>query len=109
MLLPLSPCVYLQLVGRYAHVISLQAKRRNLPTLRFELQRKYMMTPKRSTQFLALLISSALLAAPAAAQQPKSSAPQKETTRADSHAPAPTLDTLLATDSYKVYGEIKNI
>jgi hypothetical protein len=67
-----------------------------------------MITPKRSTRFLALLISSALVAAPAAAQQSKTPAPPKETTRPESNAPAPTLDTLLAADSYKVYGEIRN-
>src|SRR5712692_11206063 len=65
-----------------------------------------MITPRRS-RLLSLLICSALIAAPAAAQQRKPSSPTpKEATKA---APtAPTLDTLLAADSYKVYGEIKN-
>jgi hypothetical protein len=64
-----------------------------------------MITPGRS-RFLSLLISIALIAAPAAAQQRKPSSP-KEATKA-APTPAPTLDTLLAADSYKVYGEIKN-
>jgi hypothetical protein len=56
------------------------------------------------TQFLSLLIVIVLLAAPICAQQP--AAPAK--------APAPrtpelTFDNLLAADSYKLYGEVRNI
>src|SRR5437867_7134091 len=65
-----------------------------------------MITSIRS-RLLSLLVSGALIAAPAAAQQRKPSSPTKETTKAAPTA-APTLDTLLAADSYKVYGEIKN-
>src|ERR1700730_10224325 len=67
-----------------------------------------MITPRRS-RFISLLISIALIAAPATAQQRKPSSPSpKEATKAAPTA-APTLDTLLAADSYKVYGEIKNV
>jgi Protein of unknown function (DUF3352) len=66
-----------------------------------------MITPRRS-RLLSLLICSALIAAPAAAQQRRPPPPTpKEATKA-APTPAPTLDTLLAADCYKVYGEIKN-
>jgi hypothetical protein len=56
------------------------------------------------TQFLSLLIVIVLLAAPICAQQPAGPAkvPAPPT-------PAPTFDNLLAADSYKLYGEVRNI
>jgi hypothetical protein len=56
------------------------------------------------TQVLSLLIVIGLLAAPICAQQPAGPAkvPAPPT-------PAPTFDNLLAADSYKLYGEVRNI
>ena len=55
-------------------------------------------------QFVSLLLALALLAAPICAQQPAAAA----------KAPAPptperTFDNLLAADSYKLYGEVRNV
>ena len=66
-----------------------------------------MKTPRRS-RLVSLLVSIALIAAPAAAQQRKPSSPTPKAATKAAPTPAPTLDTLLAADSYKVYGEIKN-
>src|SRR2546427_7750285 len=69
-----------------------------------------MTTLRRLNRLPSLLISIALVAATATAQQRKASAPtQKEPTKAEPNATAPTFETLLAADSYKVYGEIKNV
>src|SRR6267378_840772 len=55
-------------------------------------------------QCVSLLLATVLLAAPICAQRPaapaKASAPR---------APEPTFDNLLAADSYKMYGEIRNV
>lgn len=56
------------------------------------------------TQFLSLLIVIVLLAAPICAQQP--AAPAKAPAP---RTPEPTFDNLLAADSYKLYGEVRNI
>jgi hypothetical protein len=56
------------------------------------------------TQFLSLLIVIVLLAAPICAQQ--SAAPAKAPAP---RTPEPTFDNLLAADSYKLYGEVRNI
>ena len=66
-----------------------------------------MITPRRS-RLVSLLVSIALIAAPAAAQQRKPSSPTPKAAPKAAPTPAPTVDTLLAADSYKVYGEIKN-
>src|SRR6266850_1525170 len=59
---------------------------------------------------IALAMSLLLEFAPLAAQQRKDPpAAPKQTTRARPEMPAPTFDTLLAADDYKVYGEIKNV
>jgi hypothetical protein len=72
-----------------------------------------MKSPRRLSQTLALLITLATAMAPMAAQQkpapekPHAAAPAKAPTK-----PAPAdvqLDSLLAADTYKVYGEVKNV
>src|SRR5215471_11991590 len=52
------------------------------------------------TQLVSLLLAIALLVAPLSAQQRRAPAPTR---------PAPTFDTLLAADSYQVYGEVRNV
>ena len=59
-------------------------------------------------QCVSLLLALALLAAPICAQRP--AAPAKApATRRTQRAPEPTFDNLLAADSYKLYGEVRNI
>lgn len=59
-----------------------------------------------STALLFLLIT--VLAATSAAQQ-KRQAPAKPQPRAARPTPPPTFDTLLAADSYKIYGEVRGV
>ena len=75
-----------------------------------------MISPRLLSQTLALLISLATVAAPLAAQQkpapekPKATAPAKVAAKpvaAEQHDRQ--IDSLLAADSYKVYGEVKNV
>jgi hypothetical protein len=60
-------------------------------------------------QCISLLVATVLLAAPVSAQLPatpaRTPAPRETTPR----APEPTFDNLLAVDSYKMYGEVRNI
>lgn len=60
-------------------------------------------------QCISFLLALGLLAAPAGAQRPavppKAPAPRE----AGPRAPEPTFDNLLAADSYKLYGEVRNI
>ena len=74
-----------------------------------------MMSTKSLSQILALLISLATFAAPLSGQQ--KTAPQKTnpappakavTKTAPADHPA-AIDSLLAADSYKIYGEVKNV
>jgi len=61
-----------------------------------------------ATQLLSLLLVCGLLAAPVCAQRsgnPAKPAPREAAPR----APEPTFDNLLAADSYKLYGEVRNI
>jgi hypothetical protein len=61
-------------------------------------------------QSVALTLAVALLAAPVCAQRP--AAPAKgpaPTAAAPPRAPEPTFDNLLGADSYKLYGEVRNI
>jgi len=55
-----------------------------------------------NSQSLALLLALAVFAAPLRAQQPAAPAPNESQNE-------PTFDTLLATDSYKLYGEVRNV
>ena len=66
-----------------------------------------MNTSKTLTRILSLLISTVLVAGPLAAQQQRTTAPPK--VREESNAATPTFDTLLAADSYKIYGEVRNV
>jgi hypothetical protein len=52
------------------------------------------------TQLISFFTALALLAAPLSAQQRRAPAPFK---------PLPTFDTLLAADSYELYGEVRNV
>jgi hypothetical protein len=57
---------------------------------------------------VSLMVAIALFAAPLCAQQP--AAPAKPPAqRAVPPAPAPTFENLLAVDSYKLYGEVRNV
>jgi hypothetical protein len=57
---------------------------------------------------VSLMVAIALFAAPLCAQRP--AAPAKPPAqRAVTQAPAPTFETLLAVDSYKLYGEVRNV
>jgi hypothetical protein len=59
-------------------------------------------------QLISLLLATALLAAPICAQRPATparTAPREAAPR----APEPTFDNLLAANSYKMYGEVRNI
>jgi hypothetical protein len=57
-------------------------------------------------RFFAVVIVLALLAAPLRAQQPSQSARTAPPTPAEAD---PTFDSLLATDAYKLYGEVRNV
>ncbi len=61
------------------------------------------------TQLLSLLLATVLLAAPLCAQQPAAPAKAPAPREAAPRAPDPTFDNLLAADSYKMYGEIRNV
>jgi hypothetical protein len=60
-------------------------------------------------QLLSLLIMMGLVAAPICAQQPAAPARTPAPREAAPRAPEPTFDNLLAADSYKLYGEVRNI
>jgi hypothetical protein len=75
-----------------------------------------MRSPKLLSQTLALLISLATVAAPLAAQQkpapgkPKVTAPARPAQKpATAEQQDRQIDSLLAVDSYKIYGELKNV
>lgn len=60
-------------------------------------------------QFISLCLALGLLAAPAAAQRPAVPPKAPASREAGPRAPEPTFDNLLAADSYKLYGEVRNI
>jgi hypothetical protein len=60
-----------------------------------------------ASRFVALFVVTVLFAAPLLAQQP-AAAPARPTQRAAAK-PVEAFDTLLAADSYKVYGEVRNV
>ena len=60
-------------------------------------------------QLVSLLLAMALLAAPLCAQRPTTPARLPAPPQAAPRAPAPTFDNLLAANSYKMYGEVRNI
>jgi len=55
-----------------------------------------------------LIVSNFLLTTPVAGQQKRRN-PDKPPAKAPAPAPAPTFDTLLAADTFKVYGEVRNV
>ena len=60
-------------------------------------------------QLISLGLAMALLAAPICAQRPSSTARPPVPREAAPRAPEPAFDNLLAADSYKMYGEVRNI
>jgi hypothetical protein len=61
----------------------------------------------RLTRFVSSLLAIVLFAAPLCAQRPAASAPTSASPEAQRSEP--TYDTLLAVDSYKLYGEVRNV
>src|SRR6266852_6055637 len=62
-----------------------------------------------ATQLLSLLLTGVFLAGPITAQRPSAPAKAPTPPQAAPRAPEPTFDNLLAADSYKMYGEVRNI
>ena len=60
-------------------------------------------------QCISLLLATVLLAAPVCAQLPATPARTPTSREAAPRAPEPTFDNLLAADTYKMYGEVRNI
>jgi hypothetical protein len=60
----------------------------------------------RCSRLVSKLLLIALLVGPVAAQQP---APPKAPAQTAASEPAPAFDELLATDTYKLYGEVRNV
>jgi hypothetical protein len=60
----------------------------------------------RHSRFVSTVLLLALFVAPLAAQQPT---PPKSPAQTAARAEAPTFDNLLSTDTYKLYGEIRNV
>jgi len=60
----------------------------------------------RSSRFISSLLLIALLTGTVAAQKPAPAKPPAQTAPSD---PVPAFDELLATDSYKLYGEVRNV
>ena len=58
------------------------------------------------SHFISRLLLIALVAGPAAAQQPAAPKPAPQTAAVDQ---PPAFDELLATDTYKLYGEVRNV
>ena len=58
------------------------------------------------SRFVSKLLLLALVAGPVAAQQPAQPKPPAQAAASD---PAPTFDELLAADTYKLYGEVRNV
>ncbi|HEU5238823.1 MAG TPA: hypothetical protein VFU37_16950 [Pyrinomonadaceae bacterium] len=56
---------------------------------------------------IAVLLALLLIASPVVAQQPVESS--AATTKQTAKPPDPTFETLLATDAYKLYGEVRNV
>src|SRR6267143_3807592 len=62
-----------------------------------------------ATQLLSLLLTGIFLPGPIPAQRPSAPAKAPASPQAAPRAPEPTFDNLLAADSYKMYGEVRNI
>jgi len=58
---------------------------------------------------ISLLLATVLLVAPVCAQRPGAPAQTTAPREAAPRSPEPTFDNLLAADSYKLYGEVRNI
>jgi hypothetical protein len=66
-----------------------------------------MKTSTTLTRILSLLLSTVLVAGPVFAQQRRPASPPPA--KAQPNAATPTFDTLLAAESYKLYGEVRNV
>ena len=67
------------------------------------------MMNKHRTAFLITLISTiALLVSPVIGQQKRTAPPKKSATR-QAAQPAPTFDSLIAADTYRIYGEVRGV
>jgi len=60
-------------------------------------------------QLVAIVLVMGLFAAPICAQRPAAPAKTPPAQREAAPAPEPTFDNLLSADSYKLYGEVRNI
>ncbi len=60
-------------------------------------------------QCISLLLATVLVAAPVCAQRPGTPAKTLAPREAAPRSPEPTFDNLLAADTYKMYGEVRNI
>ena len=60
-------------------------------------------------QCISLLLATVLLTSPVCAQRPATPARISAPREAPLRAPEPTFDNLLAADSYKLYGEVRNV
>ena len=58
-------------------------------------------------RLITILLVVLLLASPFVAQHKRNAAPKNPVAPAAAPKPAPTFDTLLSADSYKIYGEIR--
>ncbi|MFS8086840.1 MAG: hypothetical protein ACMG6H_14495, partial [Acidobacteriota bacterium] len=63
--------------------------------------------PNSVVRYLSLLLAMVLFASPLCAQQPAAKPPAQR--EASSLVTEPAFESLLAVDSYKLYGEIRNV
>src|SRR5258706_15747575 len=87
---------------------------RPAPTFWFEVFAMKSQSPRATLYALAihcipLLLATVLLVAPVCAQRPGAPAKTPAPREAAPRSPEPTFDNLLAADSYKLYGEVRNI
>jgi hypothetical protein len=67
---------------------------------------KFTILPRRFARVVSMLLLLGFSVAPVSAQQPASSPPARTT---PATADAPAFDDLLSTDTYKLYGEVRNV
>src|SRR5258706_877864 len=87
---------------------------RPAPTFWFEVFAMKSQSPRATLYALAihcipLLLATVLVAAPVCAQRPGTPAKTPAPREAAPRSPEPTFDNLLAADTYKMYGEVRNI
>src|SRR5258706_15913444 len=87
---------------------------RRAPTFRFGVLAMKSQSPRitlypLTIQCISLLLAAVLLTSPVCAQRPATPARISAPREAPLRAPEPTFDNLLAADSYKLYGEVRNV